>query len=85
MPKNNIVPTHVYIGRYDCGCCVAASVDLKDKTTAAQVAEFIESGLSIDRIDFAKYRNEVCKEETFMQCPHRPKKKEPEQIKMELV
>jgi hypothetical protein len=70
MMKNDMKPaTHVYIGRKECGCCVAVVTDLMDKSTGKSVAEFIGDGLIIKRVSFPEYR-EMCKEETFMGCTH---------------
>ena len=63
-------PKFVYVGRKSCGCCVALVTDFADKLTARSVAEFIESGLTIDRYSFDQYISDVCKEPTFMNCIH---------------
>jgi hypothetical protein len=77
---NDSKPTHVYIGRKSCGCCVAVTVDLQDKYTGKSVGEFISGGLMVERITFDDYRNFVCKESSFMECPHGK-----EQMVMELT
>lgn len=58
--------THSYIGRKSCGCVVAARVDTGDKDTANDVADFIKSGLSIERVT----HEVACNLLTF-DCPHR--------------
>jgi hypothetical protein len=45
-------PTHSYIGRKLCGCVVAVCVDAGDTITANEVAEFIKSGLKVERVPF---------------------------------
>lgn len=62
-------PTHVYIARKECGCCVGLVTDLRNKSTGQSVGEFIGDGLTVDRVDWKTYQ-EICKEETFMTCPH---------------
>lgn len=41
-----------YIGRKACGCCVAAAVDKPEhrKDTAKHVAQWVRSGLTIERV-----------------------------------
>jgi hypothetical protein len=63
-------PTHVYVARKDCGCVIGLVADLRDKSTGEHVSEFIGDGLIVERCDWMTYTNEVCKEETFMKCPH---------------
>lgn len=69
--KESQRPTHVYVGRKKCGCCIGVITDFEDKGTGKAVAEFIGDGLNVNRVDFEVYRNEVCKEEAFMSCPHK--------------
>ena len=57
--------THAYIGRKECGCVVAAVVDdpKYKKDTAQSVAEFLEGGLTIERVTLDETREllKVCK------------------------
>ena len=69
----NNKPTHVYIARPPCGCCVALANADNDKRTAEHVAEFITDGLAVNRVSWETYKNEVSQEETFMACPHQVK------------
>lgn len=62
--------THVYVGRKACGCCVAVVTDLQDKMTGKEVAEFIASGLTVERISFDDYRARIVEEPGFMGCIH---------------
>lgn len=63
-------PTHVYIGRAACGCVRALTNDYGDKETGKDVAEFIASGLTIERIAWADYVQRIAEEPTFFKCPH---------------
>ncbi len=63
-------PTHVYIGRTSCGCCVALRSDTGDAATAKSVAEFIEEGLTVNRVSWINYTEGVSQEEGFMDCKH---------------
>lgn len=45
-----LAATHAYVGRKDCGCTVAAVVDCGTKETAKDVADFIRSGLKVERV-----------------------------------
>lgn len=47
-----------YIGRTRCGCIVAASVDTTEHThdVASDVAEFIRSGLTVERMTVEQVR-----------------------------
>jgi len=67
---SNEKPTHVYVGRKECGCCVALVTDGRDKDTGKAVAEFIGEGLTVDRVDWETYTNKIRYEETFFKCPH---------------
>lgn len=49
--------THLYIGRKPCGCAVAAVTDLGDKDTAESVADYIKSGMTVERITVEQYRD----------------------------
>jgi hypothetical protein len=66
----NTHPTHVYVARKLCGCVVGLVTDLGDKQTGKHVAEFIGSGLAVNRHDWATYREKIALELTFMACPH---------------
>lgn len=68
--KPNSRPTHVYVARKDCGCCIGIASDMRDRETGEGVAEWIGDGYTVDRVDWNTYRESVCKEETFMSCPH---------------
>lgn len=69
MPEES-KPTHVYVGRTECGCVVGLVTDMRNKSTGEHVAEFISDGLAVNRVDWPTYVNEICKEATFMNCPH---------------
>ena len=62
-------PTHFYIGRKTCGCCMASCYDLKDASTRRSINEFMRDGLDIERIVFADYAR-VMKEPGYMNCFH---------------
>jgi hypothetical protein len=68
MPNEK--PTHVYVGRKECGCVIALATDMRDKHTGDNVAEFISDGLTVDRVDWETYKEKISLEETFMKCPH---------------
>lgn len=53
--------THAYIGIKPCGCVVAVTVDDGGKYVAKDVAEFIESGLIIQRVLIANVALKRCK------------------------
>lgn len=70
-------PTHVYIFRAPCGCCLAlANVPREDESKAEKkfaarfIAEQIENGLAVEKVTWDDYRERVSKEPTFMKCPH---------------
>ena len=62
--------THAYIGRGKCGCIIAVTTDVPDmrKETAADVAEFVRGGLSVERVTLDDFRRMPfgCK------CPKQP-------------
>jgi len=76
------IPTHAYIARKECGCCIGVASDIASypRGTAEGVASFIKEGLTVERVTWEVYREQVSKELTFMQCPHKPVQpaKEPE-------
>ena len=57
--------TMAYIGRKKCGCYVAATVDDPNdpKETAKSVADFVKSGLTIERVtaQFVRDNLHFCK------------------------
>jgi len=64
----------VYVGRKrQCRCAVGIITDLGDEYTANNVADFIASGLTVNRVSWPVYR-QIAEEETFMACPHGQKK-----------
>lgn len=63
-------PTHVYVGRKECGCVVGLVTDRRDKDTGQGVSDFIADGLIVDRVDWSTYKDKISLEETFMNCPH---------------
>lgn len=63
-------PSHVYVARKECGCCVGLVTDLADKDTGAHVADFIGSGLAVERVTWDVYKDTVRHEEGFMNCKH---------------
>ncbi len=63
-------PTHVYIARSKCGCCVALTNADNSKYTADHVADFIKDRLTVKLVSWETYKNEVSQEDTFMTCPH---------------
>ena len=56
---------HAYVGVKKCGCAVAAVVDNPDhaKDVAKEVADFIKSGLTIERVpvEVVRARLSQCK------------------------
>lgn len=52
--------THVYVGRDKCGCAVAVITDVEHpnakKETAKEVADFIKSGLTVERMAITDWR-----------------------------
>ena len=62
-----------YIGRLPCGCCMSICVDYMDKSTAKDVADFIASGLTVERVSDTDLEERVFKEPTFFKCPHQAK------------
>ena len=56
--------SYSYIGRRSCGCIMAAVVDTGDKFTATSVADFIKSGLVIERVTSQYVRDNLS------HCPH---------------
>lgn len=64
-------PTHVYIARRQpCNCCLGVVTDMADEMTAEGVAGFIKDGMVIERVNWKIYKENISKEETFMECPH---------------
>lgn len=70
MKRSEQKPTHVYVARKECGCCIGLVTDLADKSTGEAVAEFISSGLTVDRVAWADYADKVRHEPGFMNCQH---------------
>jgi hypothetical protein len=68
-------PTGVYIGRLECGCCVALASDYGDRGTADAVREFILDGLTVSRITWEEYQK-VAQEPGFLGCEHQKAKEE---------
>lgn len=60
---------YAYIGRAKCGCVVAAAVDEGDRATAKDVAEFIEAGLTVERVTVRYVREN-------WGCSHKPKQED---------
>jgi hypothetical protein len=60
-----------YIARATCGCVYGVCTDdpRHPKDTARSVAEFIQQGLKVENVDWARYR-EISQEPTFFACPH---------------
>lgn len=69
-------PTHVYIGRASCGCCLALVNDDGNKFTGESVSGFIEEGLTVSHIKWQHYVDVVSREPGFMQCIHKGPKYE---------
>jgi len=70
MKQAYLKPTHAWIGRAECGCCLAvatASPDLKQD--ANRVKEMILSGLVPERVTWERYQ-EIAGEAGFMGCIH---------------
>jgi len=44
--------------------------DDKDRDTGQTVAGFISEGLAVERVTWDDYTTRVCKEPTFLRCPH---------------
>jgi hypothetical protein len=59
-------PSHIYIARGDCGCCLGSVADYRDKATGATVAEMIGQGWIIERVEWMDYRNRVAEEVGYM-------------------
>lgn len=58
--------TYAYVGIKDCGCIVAAAVDVKahSKDVAKSVADFIKDGLKVERVTVEEAR------EKLRRCKH---------------
>ena len=57
--------SYSYIGcRRDCGCIIAAVVDMGDTDTAKDVAGFIRDGLVVERVTSQYVRDNM------RHCPH---------------
>lgn len=69
----------VYVARKQpCGCVLGLVTDDADKDTGRAVGEFIGWGMTVDRVSWRVYREEISNEPTFMDCPHRePKAEQP--------
>ena len=63
-------PAFVYIARKNCGCCVGLVGDEADKPTAKCVADFIKSGLHVERVSWQDYEQKIRFEPTFFSCSH---------------
>lgn len=70
MPIRPSAPSHVFIGRRPCGCITAVVNDEGDKFTRRTVYDYATSGLTVARISWEAYRQQVSREATFMKCPH---------------
>ena len=62
-------PTHAYIGRKSCGCCLAVATDEGTSDMFEQLAVWTEEGLKMEHVTWERYR-EVSAEPTFMMCNH---------------
>ena len=72
MPKPPPAPpTHVFIGRRPCGCVTAVVNDDDDNFTRATVMEYTTNGLTVSRITWETYREQISGDPTFMKCNHR--------------
>lgn len=65
----SLPPTHVYVGRAQCGCVYMIRNDDHDKDTAKAVAEVVAEGGYVDHVTWEEYTTIVKEEETFMMCP----------------
>ena len=54
--ENYEAATHVYIARRSCGCASGFAVDGGGKETARDVASFIKSGRTVDRVPLTDAR-----------------------------
>jgi hypothetical protein len=61
-------PTHDYVGRKVCGCCVTLISDLGPEC-AHDIAGAIRAGLTIERVPREQLAT-IMAEPTFMACPH---------------
>lgn len=61
----------VYVARKSCGCVCGICTDYRDKDTGKYVAEWIKDGLIVTHATWTEYKDVICKEATFMDCPHR--------------
>lgn len=59
-----------YVARLPCGCTMGVSTDYRDRATGQAVAEWIANGLIVNHVTWEEYRDQICKEPTFMECPH---------------
>lgn len=57
--------TYAYVGRAECGCIQAMTVDRGDHDTGQSVAEMIENGLTVDRVAYSEVQ-----EMRLDHCPH---------------
>ena len=46
------------------------TTDYRDRTTGQAVADWIANGLIVNHVTWEEYRDQICKEPTFMECPH---------------
>lgn len=67
---NDQKPTHVYIGRKDCGCVRAVSLDQRSKSTAKQVYAMICDGLIVERMTCEAFDASGGVASLFEDCPH---------------
>jgi len=58
-----------YIAYAKCGCAVALTVDIADKSTAADVAEFIRKGYRVERQSVSVLYDEQGKFRLGCKCP----------------
>ncbi len=58
MSERDMQATHAYIAKKPCGCVTAVTVDLPDHPdwTSHDVADFIKSGRSVERVTIAEAR-----------------------------
>ena len=62
-------PMHAWIGRKECGCCMAVATDIADADMFQFLADETKRGLTFERVTWEEYM-EVSEEETFMSCKH---------------
>ena len=63
------MPTHAYIGRAECGCCIYVIADTTEdkEQIGSDVGKAIASGLNVTRVTWDEYLR-ITEEPHFMKC-----------------